>query len=409
MNDRGWDSPKLGWIESDPLPNFTAKETRVIVEIRGEAMNNKAFLIWVAGVAATLVCSMAVAQDAYVAEAKAYVARISKPHPRWDGPTTGPAAQPKKTVIYVSADQNNGGAFGVGRAAEEVAKVIGWSFHLIDGQGTAAGRSAALQQALDLKPDGIILGTVDAMEQAAMLKQIAAKGIKLVGWHSLGKPGPAPAQQLFTNIATEPKEVAKAAGMYAVADSNGKAAVVIFTDPAYEMGIAKSDAMAEVIRKCAGCSVLSVERIHHGEFRQTSALMSQRTALLLQTHGAKWNYSLADNDLYFDFMLPSLVAAAIPGNGYPRNISGGDGSEPAFERIRKNHYQIGTVAEPLRLHGWQAIDELNRAFAGQKDSGYSTSVHLVTSANIQFDGGQQNEFDPNNGYRETYKKIWGVK
>jgi ribose transport system substrate-binding protein len=372
-------------------------------------MSNKPFLIWVAGVAATLVCSIAVAQDAYVAESKAYVARISKPRPPWDGPTTGPSAQPKKMVVYVSADQNNGGALGVGRAVDEAAKVIGWSFRMIDGQGTAAGRSAALQQALDLKPDGIILGTVDAVEQAGMLKQIAAQGIKLVGWHSLGQPGPAPTHQLFANIATDPKEVAKAAGMYAVADSNGKASVVIFTDPAYAMGIAKSDAMAEVIRKCAGCSVLSVERIHHGEFRQTSALMSQRTAMLLQTHGAKWNYSLADNDLYFDFMVPTLVAAAIPGSGYPRNISGGDGSETAFERIRKNHYQSGTVAEPLRLHGWQAIDELNRAFAGQKDSGYSTPVHLVTSANIQFDGGQHNEFDPENGYRDIYKKIWGVK
>ncbi len=137
--------------------------------------------------------------------------------------------------------------------------------------------------------------------------------------------------------------------------------------------------------------------------------MTQRTAQLLQTPGANWNYSLADNDLYFDFMLPSLVAASIPGNGYPRNISGGHGSEPAFERIRKNHYQIGTVAEPLRLHGWQAIDELNRAFAGQKDSGYSTPVHLVTSSNIKFDGGERNEFDPDNGYRETYKKMWGVR
>ena len=372
-------------------------------------MSHKPFLIWAVGVVATLLCGIAVAQDNYVVEAKAFVAIISKPNPRWDGPTTGPTGQPNKSVIYVSADQNNGGALGVGRGVEQAAKAIGWNFRLIDGVGTPAGRLAALQQALEFKPDGIILGTVDAVEQADTLKQIAAKGIKLVGWHSLAQPGPAPAQQLFTNITTEPKEVAKAAAMFAVADSNGTAAVVIFTDPAYEMGIAKSDAMAEGIRKCAGCSVLSVERIHHGEFRQTSALMTQHTAQLLHRYRAKWNYSLADNDLYFDFMLPSLVAASIPGSGYPRNISGGDGSESAFERIRKHHYQIATVAEPLNLHGWQAIDELNRAFAGQKASGYSTPVHLVTSANIKFDGGSRNEFDPDNGYRDAYTKIWGAK
>lgn len=364
---------------------------------------------WLVLFTSALFCGAALAQDSYVAEAKAYIAKISTPNPRWDGPTNGPAAQRKKTVVYVSADQNNGGALGVGRAAAEAAKVIGWNFRLIDGQGAASGRAAALTQAASLNPDGIILGTVDALEQAETIKQIADKGVKIVGWHALGKPGPAANRGIFTNIATDPEAVAKAAAMYAVADSNGKAQVVIFTDPAYEIGIAKSNAMVEAIRRCAGCSVLSVERIHHGDFRQTAALMTQHTALLLQRYGAKWTHSIGDNDLYFDFMVPSLVAAAIPGNGHPKNISAGDGSEAAFERIRQVHYQVATVAEPLRLHGWQAIDELNRAFAGQKDSGYSTSVHLITATNIKFDGGTRNEYDPDNGYRNLYKNIWRPK
>ena len=29
--------------------------------------------------------------------------------------------------------------------------------------------------------------------------------------------------------------------------------------------------------------------------------------------------------------------------------------------------------------------------------------------NIDKDGGAQNNFDPGNGYRDQYKKIWGVK
>jgi ribose transport system substrate-binding protein len=372
-------------------------------------MKNSVFLVLLAGITSAFWSGAAFSQDSYVAEAKAYVARVTKPALPWSGPTTGPAAQPKKSIVYVSADQQNGGALGVGRAAEEAAKVIGWNFRLIDGQGTASGRRAALTQAANLNPDGIILGTVDAKEQADVIKQIVAKGIKIVGWHSLDKPGPAMDQGIFTNIATDPNEVAKAAAMYAVVDSNGGAHVVIFTDPAYAIGIAKSNVMIEVIRKCGGCSVLSVERIDHGLFKETTALMTQRTALLLQRYGAKWTHSIGDNDLYFDFMVPSLLAAAIPGNGHPKNISAGDGSETAFERIRQNHYQVGTVAEPLRLHGWQAIDELNRAFAGKQASGYSAPVHLVTSANIKFDGGPRNGFDPDNGYRGIYKKIWGIK
>ena len=35
-------------------------------------------------------------------------------------------------------------------------------------------------------------------------------------------------------------------------------------------------------------------------------------------------------------------------------------------------------------------------------------VHLFINANIDKDGGAQNIFDPGNGYKDQYKKIWGV-
>jgi ribose transport system substrate-binding protein len=345
-------------------------------------------------------------RDSYVAEAKRYVALVSRPNSPWDGPTSGPSAQRNKSVIYVSGGQDNGGARGVGHGAAEAAKIIGWNFRLIDGQGTASGRRNALLQAASLKPDSIILGTIDAQEQLDVIRDIASKGIRIVGWHALGKPGPDRDLPIFTNLATEPKDVGKAAAMYAVAESDGKAGVILFNDPIYAIANVKTNAMIDIFRNCAACSVLSVENIHVKDIPTT---MPQRTAWLLQHYGKKWTYTMAVNDLWLDAMPPTFIAAAIPGNGYPRSISAGDGSESAFERIRKNRYQIGTVAEPLRLHGWQAIDEMNRAFASQPPSGYSVPVHLVTAANIKFDGGPSNEYDPDNGYREVYKKIWGVK
>ena len=105
--------------------------------------------------------------------------------------------------------------------------------------------------------------------------------------------------------------------------------------------------------------------------------MGQLTTSLLTKYGADWTYSVAVNDLYYDFAAPSLQNAGIdPAEGYPRNISAGDGSVPAFQRIRDGQYQVATVAEPLYLHGWQTIDELNRAFAGEAPSGYVAPPHL---------------------------------
>ena len=104
-----------------------------------------------------------------------------------------------------------------------------------------------------------------------------------------------------------------------------------------------------------------------------------------------WTYSIAVNDLYFDFSAPSLQSAGVDAaDGYPRQISSGDGSVTAFQRIRQRRYQIGTVAEPLRLQGWMCIDELNRAFAGQPPSGFVPPPHLFIASNLDRDGGPNN-------------------
>jgi len=52
------------------------------------------------------------------------------------------------------------------------------------------------------------------------------------------------------------------------------------------------------------------------------------------------------------------------------------------------------------------VDELNRLFAGQPVSGFVAPVHLVNADNITFDGGERFQYDPKNGYRDIYRRIW---
>ena len=344
-------------------------------------------------------------EDAYLKMAKDYIAKVTAPGAPWTGPTTGPKAAGKKLVIYVSADQRNGGATGVGDGAAEAAKVMGWDFRVLDGQGSVQLRTSALNQAIALKPDGIILGTVDAHEQAPVIEKAASMGIKIVGWHASGAPGPVKEPPVFTNITTDPNDVAKAAGLYAVADSNGKAGVILFTDSIYAIATAKTNAEAEAIKGCKGCKVLAIEDTPIGDLANR---MGQLTTSLLAKYGKEWTYSIAVNDLYFDFSAPSLQSAGInAATGYPRQISAGDGSVPAFQRIRQKRYQIATVAEPLHLHGWMCIDEMNRAFAGQPPSGFVPPPHLFIASNLNRDGGPNNLYDPENNYKAIYRKIWG--
>ena len=349
---------------------------------------------------------MAAHADALLDEAKAVVAKATGRVDKWDGPTTGPKAVAKKSIVYVAGDMRNGGILGVAQGVKQAAGVIGWDYREIDGQGTVSGQAAGLSQAVALKPDAIIVGGSDAVEQKAALEDAAKQGITIVGWHSGPKAGPLDGTPVFANVTTDSMEVAKVAAMKAIADSDGKAGVVIFADSTYAIAIAKGRAMEAVIKKCTGCSVVAFEDT---PLADVSTRIPQLSTTLLQQNGAKWTHSLAINDLYYDFMPPALEAAGLTGTDNPQNISAGDGSESAYQRIRAKDHQAGTVPEPLSMQGWQLVDELNRAFAKEKWSGYVPGVHLVTADNIGFDGGPKNVFDPDNGYRDQYKKIWGVQ
>ncbi len=343
------------------------------------------------------------AADEYLDTAKKKVQTATNPKNVWDGPTTGPKAAGNKTIVFVAADLKNGGILGVSKGVEEAGAAIGWKIRVIDGQGSVSARTAALNQALALKPAGIVVGGFDTTEQKAAFENAAKASIPLVGWHSGEQPGPNKVAGLFANVTTTADDVSEIAALSAVVDSGGKAGVVIFTDSQYAIAVYKARAMEAVIKKCPGCTVLSFE---DSPIAESSNRMPQLTTSLLQRFGDKWTHSLAINDLYFDFMGSALTAAGKKGDGYPKAVSAGDGSEAAYQRIRSKRFQAGTVPEPLNMQGWQIVDEMNRAFSKQAWSGYVPKVHLVTVDNVGKDGGPKNVFDPDNGYRNAYRKIW---
>ena len=167
---------------------------------------------------AALSAGMAHADDDFLKQAKEFTALATAPSGPWTGPTTGPKAAPGKFVIYVSVDQRTASVSAVGEGVEEAAKIIGWKYRLIDGNGTIAGVSSALSQAIALKPDGIVLGGVDVSPYVDLLQQAAKQGIKVDGWHIGPVPGPIADPPVVYNVNTAPPEVGKASALYAVAD-----------------------------------------------------------------------------------------------------------------------------------------------------------------------------------------------
>jgi ribose transport system substrate-binding protein len=337
-----------------------------------------------------------------LADAKRVVDAAARPATQWTGPRTGPRAQPGKHLAIVNEDLRNGGILAVDEGVLEAVGVIGWSAKVLDSGGTLEGRKKMLADALASRPDGLIFIGGDAHALAPWLKPFAERGIPVVGWHAAARAGPVPGTPVAMNVSTDPLEVARVTALAAIVQSGGHAGVVIFTDTNYELPKAKANEMAAVVRGCAGCALLEVRDV---PISGNAERMPAVTRELLARYGKRWTHALAINDIYFDYATPVLTQAGLPNDALSM-LSAGDGSESAFLRIRKGTFQTGTVAEPLNLHGWQLVDEMNRLLAGEHVTGTVFPVHLVTAANVDADGGDRLVYDPANGYRDIYRRIW---
>jgi ribose transport system substrate-binding protein len=336
----------------------------------------------------------------FLENANAKVARAMAFKNLWDGPTTGPKLAQSKFIAFIGADLSDPSEFKLANSLKEVAASVGWSVQAFDCYGVPGRRVESFSRAMALKPAAIIFADADAKSEAKAISLAAEKKIPVIGWHAALTNGPV--DGLFTNIGADPKESGQLAAMLGVVESKAKAGVVVFSNPESVYLATKSQGMITAIKQCQTCSLLEVQPISSAEKPEQ---IIQKVAALETQFGSRLTYILATNDRVFD-ALTSPAAAALP-NDKVQVIAAGYGSTNAYARIRAKKMQIGTVPEPLNMQAWQLIDEVNRAVAGVKPSGYVPDFYVVTQHNISFHGGQNDTFDPANGYQEVYKKIWG--
>ena len=365
-------------------------------------IGSRSFVAASAVVASAIILAPAARSQDAVAQAKADVARYAGPQTKWEGPTSAPKPDAGKSIVYLSGDEQNDISHLYGVYIKEAAEKLGWKVTIIDGKGSPTSWLAGMNQAIALKPNGIAM-FADAASLKDPIGAGVAQGIKFVGLHAAGLPGPQPDLNLFVNIQEDPREIGKAEAAWAIADSDGKARVVILSHNEYAIAEVKSMATKAEIEKCPGCKVLDYVNSPASEAAQRQP---QLTTSWVQRFGLPfYATSVGDND--WDFAVPVLRAGGVDPDQV--KLIAADGNRSAYDRIRKGgQYQVVTVSEPIELQAYQAIDELNRAFHGQPPSGFVQPPFLVTKENIHSEGGDQNTFIPSNDYKKHYLEIWGV-
>ncbi len=341
--------------------------------------------------------------DAFMDEVKAEVVRFAGPQSDWRGPTASPKPKPGKHIAYLANDAQNDATQEWAKAVKEAGEKIGWETTIIDGHGSPVGWQQGFNQAIALKVDGIVTDA-DAASLQPQIKDAISKGIVVVGIHAAGFPGPQPDLGLFVNIQQDPRDIGRAQADWIILHSGGKARVVVTSHCEFAIACAKAHATEERIKQCPGCQML--------EFSNTPiAEVAQRQPALVTAWVQKYGtplYITSVADYTADFQVPALRTGGVkPGDVI---LVSADGNKSAYARIRAgNQYQLVTASEPYKMQGYQAIDELNRAFNGEGPSGFVQTPYLVTPDNVDAEGGDKDTFIPSNDYEAHYLALWGVK
>ena len=343
------------------------------------------------------------AADPALADSEVAVKQFTGPQTQWTGPTAGPKATPGKRVVFISCGAFNQICVSVGKSVTAAADRIGWKLTIIDGKGSASGWLSAWNQALALKPDGVIAFTsADAVQ--GPIQEARKMGIPVVGVLSAAKPGPDPGEGLFTNVSQDPTSIGTAEAQYAIAKSGGTARAVIVYDALYAIARDKAEAMKRAISNCSGCKVLEYVNTPAAQIEQNAG---QLISSWVTKYGSEPIWILTVGDVFADFMVSPLRSGGISASKVM--IVAADGFPSAYARIRKGDYQVATCPQPQTELGYQAVDEMVRALAKAPASGYAPDVYIVDKSDINLYGGDHDQFIPDNGFADKYMSIWTAK
>ena len=219
-------------------------------------------------------------------------------------------------MVFVAGDLRNGGARGAAEGVQEAAKAIGWTTRVIDGQGTVAGVSSAMSQAIALEAGRDHRSAASTSRRTVDASRTRTS--RASRW-SAGTATPSPARTARADLHQRHHRPGEG--------RRGRGDVRRRPDPTARPASwcsptaptrSRSRSRTRWRRRSRSAPTARCSRSRTRRSPTSSNRMPQLTTSLLQRYGDKWTYALGINDLYFDFMGPSLAAAGKTATARPR-------------------------------------------------------------------------------------------
>jgi ribose transport system substrate-binding protein len=336
----------------------------------------------------------AAAADPAVQEFQTAAEAAQAPVTDFPGPNTGPTPVPKGKKLFIITCSSQGvGCVKLSDGIEEAAKVLGWTTTVIDGKGNPQVWNGAIRTAITSKADAIAIVAVPPALVGDGLKRAKAAGIPVISGFN-----PQSTQDSGVHAFVTPDHTAQGKAMadWIIADSGGKAKVVLVREDAFPEIKERQDAVAAELGKCSGCEIVATPQ---SELASLSNRFPGVITSTLQAHPDA-EYIVTPYDAASIFAGQAIRTAGKSGQV---KITGFEGDPSAIDAIAKGD-QAATIADPTHFMGWQIVNETVRALAGQKPTNILNKWRLFTKDNIAEVKTDVYELDYD--YRSNFKSLW---
>lgn len=310
-------------------------------------------------------------------------------------------------IAVISVTLAETGALRTAQALAAAITDIGWTSTTYDGQGSPTIANQKLEQAINTRPDAIVLVSLDPTDVGSGLAAARAAGIPVSCAACWDLTSPDQRGPYYADV-TPPISVFQQLGYltaaYSFLQTDGHPRFLTMNDPALSNLSARMVGFQRFMSECteaeADCLVLA-----NKDFQVANATT---TLAADGAHLARANPSFNVFWVSFDFaalqVLTGLRQAGLTDNS-SRFLIASNGDGPNLQIISSVGSIRGTVAISFEQEAYALVDNLNRILKGQAPIPADVPIRLFTDENA---GSANNgRWSGDVDYRSAYRQAWG--
>jgi ribose transport system substrate-binding protein len=309
----------------------------------------------------------------------------------------GPFTPPKgKTIYHVACNLALEGCSKIANAIQAGVEALGYKFEKCDGGTTADKIGACFTNAVNAKPDAIVVNGIDVNSAGDGYAAAKKAHIPIIGSFTGNPEG---ADGVATEVAGDAcTKEGTALANWIIADSKGKANVLFAGTKTFACNIQRLQSFTETMKACTTCKVdtleFAIDAIQSGLPQQLQSAIQSKPDL---------TYIVGTFDAV---ALAATDAIRQAGKSDAIKVAGFDADAPNLELVKKGDIQVADITTGSTEPGWAAADAAARAIAGKDlPPTVSTSQILLTKDNI---GQIGKTYVGATGFEDQFKKLWNM-